>query len=534
MADPAFPTRQYPYRAPDPTAGPDPAAAVALVPGTVYRFVLGVDPAPRPLTADELAALEDPFGAALLRRGVFPQTTRELLAALNALGAQGLPVQESYVLGDGGQIPWTRATAAVARQLRVVVSRRATLGAQPDVLASTSTALDSPQTFLQVVGWDEVAGAFRFYERRGGTWIVAGTSWDALAAPSRGRGPFDSHVNGALVMKELKVPWSHWHSQSASITAAALAPDDPFPTDPVWTARKGAETFERAVATPGVFRWTRSRLDRVVGPDGTVERLPELMRQVLTTTTVNLVSAAAESATVAGLDRLPLPSTFFLDVDAFTDRLGLDPPANALTVAGPAYDAARTSLELHLDDGAGFRRPGETFFAFLVPERALEDQMVLAQLIDREVLSVRLATCLLLVDVANPVWSDRRAALLAHVPDTVAAGDGGAELDEVLGAALEAAATTPDGPESEFLGWWTGSEEPDFGVRAQARLTELLDAWQKRLDDPDGALDLLRLAQGRRRRFRDSHLAEFALTVARSPIDDEARALRVNPDASLS
>ncbi len=533
MADPAFPTRQYPYRAPDPTAGPDPAAAVALTPGTVHRFVLGVDPVPRPLTADELDALNDPVATALLRRGVFPQTARELLAALDALGAQGLPVQESYVVGDGGQIPWTPETAGVARQLRVVVSRRATLGAQPDLLMSTSTALDAPTAFLQVLGWDAAAGVFRYYERRDGTWIVAGTSWDALREPSRGRGPFDSHVNGALVMKELKLPWSHWHSQSASITPAVLAPDDPIRTEPIWTERTGAENFEVAVAQPGVFRWTRSRFDQVIGADGTVTALPELLRQVLTTTTVNLVSSVAESTTVARLDRLELPMTFFLDVDAFAGPLGMTPPA-APTVAGPAYDAARTQLELHLDDGAGFRRPGETFFAFLVPERALEDQMVLDELITREVLSVRLATCLLLVDLANPVWSDRRAALLAHVPATVAAGNDGAALDELLGTAIEAAATTPDGPEAEFVQWWTGSEEPGFALRVQARLTEFLDAWQRRLDGPDGAVDLLRLAQGRRRRFRDSQLAEFALTVPRSPVDDAARALRVGPDASVS
>ena len=57
MADPAFPTRQYPYHRPDPAAGPEPVPAQPLIPGTLYRFVVGVDPAPRPLTAEEMEAL---------------------------------------------------------------------------------------------------------------------------------------------------------------------------------------------------------------------------------------------------------------------------------------------------------------------------------------------------------------------------------------------------------------------------------------------------------------------------------------------
>jgi hypothetical protein len=32
---------------------------------------------------------------------------------------------------------------------------------------------------------------------------------------------FDSHVNGSLVMKELKAPWTHWHSSRAKIQDTA-------------------------------------------------------------------------------------------------------------------------------------------------------------------------------------------------------------------------------------------------------------------------------------------------------------------------
>lgn len=534
MADPAFPTRQYPYRRPDPTAGPEPMLAQALTAGTLYRFVVGLDPAPRPLTAEEIEALHDPFATGLLGRGSFPLTLRELLAGLDSLAETGLPVQDVYMVGDGGQLRWSEATAGVARGLRVTFTRRRTIGAEPDLLVSTSTALDSSQAFLQVVSWDETAGAFRFYERRNGTWLLAGSSWDALVEPSRGRGPFDSHINGALVMKELKPPWSHWHSQSATISPDVLAASDPFRNDPIWVQRKQAEIFEVAVARPGIFRWTQARLDRVIAADGTVSGLPQLLRQVVTTTTVNLVSTSTQSDLVARSARLELPATFFLDLDAFAGPLGLPLTPEPLTVSGPAYAAARTQLELHLTDDAGFTRPGETFFAFLVPERALEDLVVLEELITREVLSVRLATCLLMVDFSNPIWSQRRAALLSHVPPTVRAGAGAAALDQALPAAIEAGARELDGPEAEFLGWWDGSEQPEFVDRVQRRLLAYLTTWQQRLDAPDGAVTLLRLAQGRRSRFRRSTLAEFALTVPRSPVDDVAELLRVNADATIS
>ena len=77
MVDPAFPTRQYPYHRPDPAAGPEPVLAQPLIPGTLYRFVVGVDPAPRPLTAEEIEALHDPFATGLLRWKSFPLTLRE-------------------------------------------------------------------------------------------------------------------------------------------------------------------------------------------------------------------------------------------------------------------------------------------------------------------------------------------------------------------------------------------------------------------------------------------------------------------------
>ena len=56
---------------------PDPAETCRsfddqhFLPGSLHRFVVGVESAPRQLSTAEVAALGDPF-AALLARGTFP------------------------------------------------------------------------------------------------------------------------------------------------------------------------------------------------------------------------------------------------------------------------------------------------------------------------------------------------------------------------------------------------------------------------------------------------------------------------------
>ena len=111
------------------------------------------------------------------------------------------------------------------------------------VLLATSTQLDDAVNFLQVIGWDGTSGHFNFYERRYGAWVWAGDSRNALDPKSRGKGPFDSHVNGGLVMKELKAPWAHWKSQSAD-QLPGIAPDDPLRGEDVFQRAEGAEALE--------------------------------------------------------------------------------------------------------------------------------------------------------------------------------------------------------------------------------------------------------------------------------------------------
>jgi hypothetical protein len=149
---------------------------------------------------------------------------------------------------------------------------------------------------LQVVGWDPVSGAFQFYDRRDQAWIWAGSSCDALEEDTRGQGPFDSHVNGALNMKELEFPWINWNSMPVKIDSA-LGPNDPLRAESLWQARAGAEQLEKDAIRPNIERWTESRFQRRT-ISSNITRFPELMGQLLATTTINLIASADQSSTL--------------------------------------------------------------------------------------------------------------------------------------------------------------------------------------------------------------------------------------------
>lgn len=530
-----FSTRHYPYRRVSADFrldhSDDPLERVAA--GTVVRFFLGQDPAPVPMAADEVRTeLQDPFGRLVLAMGHRPQTLIELLGLLNAVtGADGLTEQRMYRVADGGQIAWDPQTATLDRHLRIVITRHR--GDEAELFVSSTAPFNSPAVFLQVFAWDPLRGAFNFYERRRGIWSWAGSSWQALERPTRGEGPFDSHVNGAPVMKELKLPWMHWHSQAARIQDNILAPDDPLRDDPIYHGDdlKGGEDLERIVRS-GIARWTASRFDRRI-QNGRLTRLPEFMRQVLATTTVNLTTSPQQSALLAPGDILRLPTTFFLNADSLIDDLALPSVLfRQKADAGLYLDAVQRHGVRLQDQGIVLNR--DTHFAFAVPEPALEDRVVLFELVQRGFLSRRLAASLLMVDFPNPVFSGRRARLFRHVPAETGA-DAGAELDaalpDVIAASPEAA--LPGSAEREFLDLWALPAETWEGTFSR-RIETYWQSVARRLADAAGFDAVFHLAESRRRQFRRRPLAEFGLTLSVATLIDLPRPLKMRGDGSVT
>lgn len=525
----AFPTRTYGY---SDAASLVPAPPLALQEGKLFRFIKGRDAAPMLLDpAAARAQLSDPFAQLILFSGdPFPLSCRALLGKLDTLNAdpQGLPVQRSFLVADGGQIPWTPQTDDLERAFRITVVRQKNAAADPDILLSTGTVFDSDSIFLQVIGWDDRIGAFQFYERRSGSWVWAGSSWDALAPDSRGNGPFDSHVNGALNMKELKVPWVNWHSMAAQIRDEVLAPGDPLRGELLWTQRSPAQDYEVEIVKPGISRWQTSRLARSA-QGNRLTNLPQFFRQVLGTSTVNLVSSPTSNAKLATAQDVSLPLTFFINSDAFLNILSLAPDIAVPKTPGSVYRAALQQFDVAVTDG-NHRIPGDTHFVFVVPEPAFEDNMILQALLDQEIISAKFAASLLMVDFCNPIFSSRRAALLQYVPLSAVVGNP-IEFETAFGDAIRAAGPATGGSEAEFLANFNlpGNWQKEF----EGRIERFFQALKPQLSDQPGFNRIFELAESRRREFRKRPLAEFRLTTPVTNIPENASLLEFTPDARI-
>jgi hypothetical protein len=508
-----------------------------LPPDSLSRFIVGLDRRPRPFTGDEAAAeLGDPFAQLLLLRGTFPRTGEEALEQLAAAAPPGDPVAApatSFVLGEGSQLG---PDAAPFFGVRFVVATGGPQG--PDVLLSTS---DPTSGFVELMAWDRVHGGFNFYRTVGdeGAWVFAGNSRHALSDPTQGKGPFESHPSGALLMKELEIPWTHWHSFEVAIDDTVFPDGDPLATHPWFLLagagglRRGAETLERGHAFPSMERWAKARFDRIVADGGTVDDPRRVMVQVLGTPTANLISTRMRSvAREADEIARTLPPSFFFSVEALTNPpIGLTPPP-PLLLPIDHYRASLDRFAFTVTDGNGVDRPGDTTFAFFVPHRAREDDEALRAAIAVGLITPRLAASLLMVDFANPVFSERREALLAHVPATATIAGGTSTFSqEMADAILAAAPGTPEGsPEREFADRWAVGE--DFVGPFSMLLQDYVAAVSARLATSEGFDDYVRLAESRRNRVRQMPIGrESDILFATTTIDDAERAMQ--PDGTV-
>jgi hypothetical protein len=504
---------------------------------SLNRFIVGADPAPRRMTTAEVKALGDPFARAFFAKGKVPRTAEQVIDGIKASAPQKAPLrrQRSFVVGEGSQIARNADTATVERNLRFIV----TLGEGPngpDIFLSTGHPRKSGG--VEVMAWDRKAGGFNYYRSTGDAlWMMAGNSRDALRDSSRGKGPFESHPSGALLMKELKTPWINWDSPAANIPRSVFALDDDRRTHEWFTKKDsgGGLAFELDAARPAMERWARARFASLRDGGGTVARPRQIMEQILGTpdrrrSTVNLTTTHIESAALGPKSLLDLPVTFFVDSEGLADTLGLQPPPG-FTVSGRIYSKCLAKFRVRVEDGEGFVRKGDTHFCFLVPERAFEDQVVLREAIEFGLIGKRLAACLLMVDPWNPVFSLRRSSLLRHVPPTATIQKGKSTFGrEMVDSILAAAAAGPsDSPEAEFAKRWK------VGPRFASEFNRMLDRYYKavtrKLKTQDGFEPYFKLAEERRRTFHEMPISEFPLLLPKTNIPRATR--RMQPDGTV-
>lgn len=477
--------------------------------GSVIRFVVGEDAQPHKMSQAEMdAELGDPFATLLLNQGIFPATGQDLLDALDKKVGPNDPLgpksQMSFVLGEGSQIPLPDATPSTNAGMRFLVSR----GSSPQGPDLIISAADPNQTFVEVMAWDKKQKGFNYYRSVGdrGRWAFAGNSRHALSLPTKGKGPFEAHPSGNLIMKEFRLPWVHWHSFEVDIFEDAFPKGDRRRKHPWFTKKLGAETCETAVVMPSITRWTAARFDQVIDANGNVTDPARVIEQVVTSPTVNLASSSRESK---GADPLDLPPGFFIDFDGL-DRAGLPGPP-PFSVSRTIYKKSLITFNFRLSDGQEFTQPGDTHFAFVITERAIEDTETLGQAIDRGLITKRLAAALLMVDFPNPVFSTRRAALLKHAPATARIKNGKSTYSEDMAKAIiAAAAVSPTGSsEKEFVDRWEKAATLPGPLGKE--LEEYYKAIKQKLKNQAGFDDFVRLAESHRNRVRETPLSEFPL-----------------------
>jgi hypothetical protein len=504
----------------------------ALDPERVHRFVVGEDSQPSAMSPEQAEQeLGDPFATLVLLQGKFPQTAAECLAAIDEATAEGDPLKDqmSFLVGEGSQIAVEENTTTLGRGLRFIITRGATANGPPDGPDILLSVFHPDQKDIELMAWDRRAGGFNYYRTVGDdpAWVFAGNARHALSDPTQGKGPFESHTSGAFLMKELKLPWINWHSPNANIFATAFADDDDRCEHPWFTDKEpgGALTCELAVAKPGMERWARARFQALTENGGAIRDPGRIMEQLLSTPTVNLFSSRTESRAAAGSsDAFDLPGTFFVDADGFA-AVGLDGPP-PFAVAGNIYASSLRTFEAKLTDGEGFVRDGDTHFAFVVPERAFEDQVVLVEAMRSGLVSRRLAACLLMTDFPNPVFSARRARLLAHVPGSAAVSDGQSSFSQEMADAILAAAegSPEESPEREFAERWNVGE--DFDSTFNGLLADYYAAVTERLGDQAGFDAYFQLAETRRVQVRKMPIFENPLLFARTNVPTAPRSMQ--------
>jgi len=222
-----------------------------------------------------------------------------------------------------------------------------------------------------------------------------------------------------------------------------------------------------------------------------------------------------------------------LNADALLDILEIPADAVPPTVAGELYLKALVTHGFRLVERE-FTQDGDTFFAFVVPEAALEDNEVVAQMVARGIATARFAACVLMVDFPNPVFSPARAHLLRYVGRSPALdARGGGLSDQLAGAITDAAEATPMGsPERTFAANWALPED-GWADEFAGRIQGYLEAVGRRIGTPEGFDDYVRLAESRRREFAGLRLNEFSLTLPATTIPPDAPLLEMAEDGTV-
>jgi hypothetical protein len=409
-----------------------------------------------PIAAEELDKLGDPLFNLVLNGKADLVTLAEIISAIQGTAAR----HQLFVVDE--QI----VSSARTLSRRSVIAFSGSNGGEVldgNVMLSVSF---TPAGFavsdnIEAWGWDNRRQRYNYYklDDAGSTdgkriWKFRTASVDAdLKSAAERRGTcLGCHVSGAPVMKELFFPWNNWHAGvGSSFKADYLVPGPAAPSKwpaastPEFARLTGANILEDDFLKAALKRFSVSRLNTAlkrdpatgnpeIGAGGKMTAMAggRLLRPLFETTDVNLYSSVDRS----GFHPIGGPANFVpgrsigFPVDQFFLNTDLIAGAGEGELGGLGLVSARgfatAGLSLTQQENKDLITKflvrlngvsGDAEFAWLVPGPSFVDNALIDQCLRQGVVTPHFLAAALAVDLENPVFSTRRAALLPFIPD---------------------------------------------------------------------------------------------------------------------
>jgi hypothetical protein len=454
---------------------------------------------PQPMTEAERADLKDPLFQLVLKDHADVKTVAQINQFLKPAG------QDVFVVDERVADTAPKVNGTPASRRAVITPNGTTNQMLLDQNVFFSTFFNSEQfntgNFIEAMGWDDTQSRFNYYkfDQSGGestpSWKFRGSSKDAdiLPAASRQNTCMQCHINGGTVMKELFLPWNNWNSFSAPTNYLTKGTGNWPIAQPANSPLKdlgGAQQLEGAAILPTIIRQNERRINALRSADRqTITDARRLLKPLFVTTEFNIIS----SSTLSPLhpfnkpsnspgDLISVPTSFFLNSSLIQNELGV-------TASFFDFDRISTADYAHLvrqtKTSLGGAQPGDSNFAWFVPEASFMDTDWVSQLIQKEIVPRQFVAAALAVDLENPVLSRDRAKLwdAKIIPaqfKTGAQNDLVAQTIKNL-QALQPANGTPEATFLQLL------RSPDAVAALQDRVNQYVAREAQRLDLNKGA-----------------------------------------------
>ena len=494
---------------------------------------------PAPVPQGILDTISDPVFSIVIRADPQPRTPA---AVINAMLEGGQSDFQSFVVGEQIGRPETSTPDCGSSLRRMVIAftgSHAPSGTvlEGNVFLSLFLSPSGPGGDLEVLAWDQVNDAYNYYKLEQGTWRLRNRSSDlgTVSEADLSNGCLACHVNGAPVMKEFAFPWNHWHGLPNTFLASYLSPgQQSWPaagSDFLGPRLTGAQNLESTIQSSVqrfVGKIVEDRIATAADGSVTVSGLPDLLDSLFETTELNLGSSNIKSGLDGGgltqraTTPLNIPDSFFVNIAQMRD---IDLPVfegqglvtEVFTPVGlglsvTEYEALLTEFNISTECMPG----RDTLFPWFGPEPSEFDRRMVERLNRRGILDDEFVASVLAVDVETPLFSQPRASLLSHIPESVTAPTRGQLPDALRTAVIESLQNTAprSEPEEDFLSLLLSADPVG---ELDTRVQQLLDRTNTLLSDPVERAPHLRMLYARlianRDAFRESeisiHLNEF-------------------------